>query len=701
MPVRNLNEFLEQRNLIQSAPLSNLSGYKVGIEGMNWVKKTAKPEVFHVAVGGAPLSLTAALRESALKFRAANISPVFVFNGLTVPRPDAVRSSEPDLRSQKRISGWEAYYKGEIEVAATHFQSSEKNIAMNYLHLVFDMLESQKFEFFRAPVLSWGQLMYFEKQRRVACVYGGSELLMAGCDRVILSIDWHSGVYRYVDRRRVLDDLGTQSHTHFLDMCVLAGFDYASTYAPLLEGRTFTFDAAVQLVKRHRAGVYAVQQRQTSSQHGATVDWLKKFLTARALVHHMVVLELTGFSSLLHRETVPQNMHEVVGPRFPDEVYYLISQCVINVQLFNNLVSGALVESPPLVDSHEYRTLLDEILSLRESTLAIVTGELSEYFASRRVTATRWYDSSVEVHVNHAAARDGVQGLHPRVHGDVLLTPNGPAVTLADVARRLVAPDATAPAAFVPPLLRAPQAPSPAPAASLLASAIAAPLVKLLVLRGFAVRGGAATNWGRALAKFSPAFGEAGMLALELLRLNKLNGSQLNHIPPEVSQSFDGEQQVLLLTRTFSILPCALLEEAWEGPLDHDLLGFNSLMKAIHRSLRNCLEADLLARVLRREHRTPLNQLRHVSRVLPFRQESNTALGIALKHLMLQPATARAEFASSFHNCANVHADLHRGAQFWNELLEAVRLLASLNEVKPETLALFESAKVYLDQFNL
>ena len=71
--------------------------------------------------------------------------------------------------------------------------------------------------------------------------------------------------------------------THFLDMCVLAGFDYASTYAPLLEGRTFTFDAAVQLVKRHRAGVYAVQQRQTSSQHGATVDWLKKFLVTYKL----------------------------------------------------------------------------------------------------------------------------------------------------------------------------------------------------------------------------------------------------------------------------------------------------------------------------------------------------------------------------------------------------------------------------------
>jgi hypothetical protein len=69
----------------------------------------------------------------------------------------------------------------------------------------------------------------------------------------------------------------------------------------------------------------------------------------------MIVLELGGVASLLHREAVPAEMHDVVGPRLPDELYYLISQGTINVQLLNNLVSGVLLESPPLVDSQEYR----------------------------------------------------------------------------------------------------------------------------------------------------------------------------------------------------------------------------------------------------------------------------------------------------------------------------------------------------------
>jgi hypothetical protein len=34
---------------------------------------------------------------------------------------------------------------------------------------------------------------------------------MAGCEHVILSIDWQLRTYRFVELRRVLDDLGTPS----------------------------------------------------------------------------------------------------------------------------------------------------------------------------------------------------------------------------------------------------------------------------------------------------------------------------------------------------------------------------------------------------------------------------------------------------------------------------------------------------------
>lgn len=451
---------------------------------MHWVKKNATQEPFHVATGGAPLALTADLFSKAMLFRYAGIQPLFVFHGLAVPRRENVAVTlSQDLRYQKRISAWEAYYKGEIARAETDFQSSEKNSALNYLHLVFSMFDANKFEFMRAPLLSWAQLAYFQRARWTSATLGGSELLMAGCERVILSIDFEAGSYRFVELQRVLQELGTPSHDHFLDMCVLAGFDYCSTFPPALDSGTFTFHTVVDTVKRHRSGFNAVQQHATHKTV-ARVNYLESFLQARALVRHAPVLEPSGYATLLHRDTAPRDLHEVLGYRLPDECYFLVAQGVINVLQLNNLLTGVLLESPPLVDSHEYRTLLDQVLPLRASALAIVTAELSEFFQTRRVITARWYEPQREVLIDHASARTELQGWHPRARGDLLAAGS---LTLPHVARLLAAsPDAKA--RGVPDLLTAPPSSHQPTSAGAVAEAIGAPLVKLLVMRGYALK---------------------------------------------------------------------------------------------------------------------------------------------------------------------------------------------------------------------
>jgi hypothetical protein len=43
----------------------------VFFKGMTWIKQIAPPEAFHVAMGGPPLALNAAVLEQADKFRCA------------------------------------------------------------------------------------------------------------------------------------------------------------------------------------------------------------------------------------------------------------------------------------------------------------------------------------------------------------------------------------------------------------------------------------------------------------------------------------------------------------------------------------------------------------------------------------------------------------------------------------------------------
>jgi hypothetical protein len=49
------------------------------------------------------------------------------------------------------------------------------------------------------------------------------------------------------------------------------------------------------------------------------------------------------------------DLHEIIGPRLPNEIFFLLSQGVVNQQVLNNLISGVLPEAPPLMDSEEYR----------------------------------------------------------------------------------------------------------------------------------------------------------------------------------------------------------------------------------------------------------------------------------------------------------------------------------------------------------
>jgi hypothetical protein len=54
----------------------------------------------------------------------------------------------------------------------------------------------------------------------------------------------------------------------------------------------------------------------------------------------------------------------------------------------------------PLVDSHDYRRVLDELLPMRGVALGILLADLHEAFSQRRIVAARWCVASV-----HAVAR--------------------------------------------------------------------------------------------------------------------------------------------------------------------------------------------------------------------------------------------------------------------------------------------------------
>jgi hypothetical protein len=116
-----------------------------------------------------------------------------------------------------------------------------------------------------------------------------------------------------------------------------------------------------------------------------------------------LVLTDEGQVRPLNAEHAPNDIHELVGYRLPDELYYYLMRGLIGPQSVNCLVSGVLIESAPLDngESHEYRQFLGDLLEMRTQTLTLLTQSLHQFYKTRKVTTHFWFDPHVEQTMHH------------------------------------------------------------------------------------------------------------------------------------------------------------------------------------------------------------------------------------------------------------------------------------------------------------
>lgn len=115
--------------------------------------------------------------------------------------------------------------------------------------------------------------------------------------------------------------------------------------------------------------------------------------------------------------------------------------------------------------------------------------------------------------------------------------------------------------------------------------------------------------------------------------------------------------------------------DGWQGPLDKELMGFNSSLKAVSKTVRSLVEL-LLARLIQKATVRCSNQvIISVGYELPFMRETSTALGIMLKEtLALNSDLAAAQ--QVLVCCDDIAGDLASGVRFWDSACKAIALLS-------------------------
>ncbi|KAI8374335.1 PIN domain-like protein [Radiomyces spectabilis] len=251
MPIRHFDIFTAERRLIQTSAVSQLKDTRLGIEGNYWLRKVLAKEPAVTAMGGTPLGLRQSIEKELEYYKTHHIQPVFVFPGLSILRKSKPFSTE-DTRPGHRAAGWDFYDKGKPDMALANWGSSGGVPPADLMNLVCHILHEHDIDFVRAPYSAWAQLayMYTHPKSMINAVYGGSELLMWDIDKIITVIDTEKGNYHWVSKKTVIQDLRV-SDEQFLDICILAGFEYCPSFPPLnTTVMSFTFKGKQDLPRK-------------------------------------------------------------------------------------------------------------------------------------------------------------------------------------------------------------------------------------------------------------------------------------------------------------------------------------------------------------------------------------------------------------------------------------------------------------------
>ncbi|KAF9427802.1 hypothetical protein BGZ94_004125 [Podila epigama] len=701
MPVRHLDHYITQKSLITHQPLSTLKDVRVGIDGNVWLKRviaSGASEQYIAGIGGAPSCMRKAIEKELEGFKANAIHPLFVFSGLSLIRKDKPHVND-DNKIAKRTAAWEAINSSKTEMALSYWTSSYAVHQPDLIHLVIRILKEHNIDYLRAPYGVGPQLVYLERNPKqiIHAIYGGSELLMFDVDRVIVSLDFVKQTVGFISKKAVLQDLHL-TDDQFLDMCILSGFDHCPTFPPLAEDGGFAFKNIHDLLRQHRTGFNAVVKS----------SYVDIYCRTRCAMKFQPILTDDGHIEPMNKEEAPSDIHEFIGYRLPDEVYYFLSRGVLSESTLNTLLWGHAAEYSPLCngETEEYRKFLTtELFKLKAQTVALATAHLHSFY-HRKVAVTYWFDASTspEHVIKVDSVRPDIEALGHWKTGKLSvekeLKKQGVASPSYSFCLSLFNNASEASSTIATPN----QDNTGATPLSGLVNVQSRHLSKLLQLSSFIdATTHAPTVYGKAIIASFKAHPTAALssetqdglyIALGLIRANLLTARpySITYTKKQPVQDEVAVKAIRLVARTVSLIGARFKGvKSWTGPVNRDLLAFNSVNKAFTRHLRQLSESLLLMMLLSNECQKDNLDYTELAAHMPFVGEHSTVLGLLVKeYLEAQVVDSKLSKDQAVHAVEEklgatslaslaepVKEELQRGFAFWDVVVDAVKSLGS------------------------
>ena len=258
------------------------------------------------------------------------------------------------------------------------------------------------------------QLAYLEKHvpESVDAIAGSSEVLLFDAEKIITKFDFEHKEFTWLRRRSCLAALDNIPSDMFIDACMLSGTSFFPT-CPMLDGSHNRKQPKIRgamdlMMGLGRTGISVCLHYQDEPQL-RNMSYLDKYRRNRLAVKHHIILTKEGNVEPLNAELAPSDVHEFIGQRLPDELYFYLSRGLIGPKVLNWRTSGEIVELPSLDGGEweDYRVLIRDLLTpLRVSTLSLLSRSLHHYYQHKDVSLRCWFDRSSRKPISTRDAAD-------------------------------------------------------------------------------------------------------------------------------------------------------------------------------------------------------------------------------------------------------------------------------------------------------
>mmetsp|Transcript_8683 Transcript_8683/g.32041 ORF Transcript_8683/g.32041 Transcript_8683/m.32041 type:complete len:747 (-) Transcript_8683:94-2334(-) len=728
--VRGLQAYLSHALLVQKESVSMLAEHKIAIDVHTWLRQIPQTaDASLITLGSAlPSTFRATVDNELVKFEQLRITPVFVFAGVS-PLIEQHPVARADIR-EKRESAWVQYEKiiakWKREPKSPSMETFE-NItspapSSPLINSLIQHFRQKNIEYIRAPCLPWSQMFNLYMKGYVQFVFGANDLLIYPFENVITKLDLERGYLQIVNRKQLLERLGSGWDTEqFLECCLLSGTQLLPTFSQVdnlardfssLHGDSRFLHAHNLLSNNgYTPATHIIHYYGVSNGSGGvsdTTQYHERFFHVKEVLQFHIFIDddcrvkyvnISPNSHITSPE-VEARMHYLIAPKMPDEVFYLLSQAIITPSVMNHFIHFTIFESQPLADSKEFRDISVKINSLRQwavnlfatsiDALDWTLGRPVHYVPSSRTAKPPAPFAIAEATLPHGQRYWNLpEALHM-----LQSKQNSPkSNVLCPSFRSLLNPDIPQSKDFNPPTN-----------ASELCMYLRLRL--LAYLNYFSTDSQSqkkkCTQVSQALSSFN-LFDASSLIFVESVRATYLNSKPFTPVtmqttaPPVPHEPMPFEAEILLFTRTMSLLPLSFNKSPkFKGRVYKDLTQFTSIATAHVKVLHNLIESIVTALFVKHQvyQQIRTNNIAK-ARFDTLKYEPNNGVGCVWRFLLTEADESKNlmdQVKRVFPSINNVEAILESSLSFWEQCVRCAEILCKESLKQQSLLADFRSA---------